>query len=391
MIPKRIRIAILLLFTLPYVGCQSGRKNDIPNGEDSQRSGKRIVAERVLVQGQDKIGYLRKMGSFNVEKPDEGLYFSGTGPSFDILPDRIVFMDIKQYKFYIFDFKGELLKTGGSHGQGPGEFQTPLSVSFLNDGAFSVFEQYPCRIIHFDKNGVYEKEEMVKLGKLERTVIPRGAFLGLNNVWYLKLLQMSGNSYSQIIFALNGSLDGGNVLYKTPSYSFEDKQFSTPYTASTFDVSASGDIALTFRYVDKIELTIVHPDETIIKFSKPFNPIPRDHEVVAEIEKRLAKSSGSRAHDKDMAFRYESSIRQLQFDKKGRLWILSPTETGQYAIYVLQPDDNCLIKVTAPIQARHAVFRVKDNNLVVLGATPDERSLLRAYLYEIQDASVPGK
>lgn len=387
MFVRKIPIAVLLLLTLPHWGCNSGKKNHSLNEKDSQLAGQRVVAERVLVQGGDNIGYLRKMGSFNVENPDEGLYFSGSGPSFDISADRIVLLDAKQRKFYIVNYKGELLKTGGSHGQGPGEFQTPLSICYLDDGSFSVFEQYPSRVIHFDRNGVYEKEQPVRFGKLERTAIPRGAFWGLNKVWYIKLLEMSGDSYRQLIFALNGSLDGGTVLYKMPSYSFEDKRFSIPYTASTFDVSASGDLALTFRYVDKIELTIVHPDGTTVKLSKPFDPIPRDHEEVAEIEARLAKSSGSSVRGKDMAFRYKPSIRQLQFDDKGRLWLLSPTDTGQYAIYVLKPGENHLVKVTSPIRVKQPTFRIKSNNLVILGATPDEQSLLTAYVYKIPDAN----
>ncbi len=68
-------------------------------------------------------------------------------------------MDRTNSRIVVFDANGQFLRSMGSSGGGPGEFQSPASFSVSPDGAVAVFDFGKGNLVRFDAEGGIEVEQ----------------------------------------------------------------------------------------------------------------------------------------------------------------------------------------------------------------------------------------
>ncbi len=72
-------------------------------------------------------------------------------------------LDPENARIVVFDAGGEFVRSMGSRGGGPGEFQTPASFSVSPEGAVAVFDFGKASLVRFDKNGEVDDEQSFPL------------------------------------------------------------------------------------------------------------------------------------------------------------------------------------------------------------------------------------
>lgn len=79
-----------------------------------------------------------------------------------------VILDILAETILVFDKKGKFIRQLGSRGKGPGEYLHPTAFTIDRDSnEIVVHDDYTSKIIHYDKDGVLKREEMMKYSFLQ--------------------------------------------------------------------------------------------------------------------------------------------------------------------------------------------------------------------------------
>lgn len=134
--------AVIILLAILSVACGGGR-------EDAARAAPGIAGPDTLVLAmKDTIG---------LEMGDSAYVFGmileaghGTG-------GEIVVLDMQRSCLSIYSPEGDFLRSVGSPGPGPGEFQVPINFAVMSDGGFAVADAMAGNISFFGPDGEYTR------------------------------------------------------------------------------------------------------------------------------------------------------------------------------------------------------------------------------------------
>jgi len=366
-VKSRVKIISIALFMSVFAAYVSGGGRNT-EWERTVETENNIAENNIILE---LVGHLGE-----IEGGDENSWFYH--PS-DITGDsegNLYVLDGGNHRVQKFDSQGKYLMTFGRSGQGPGEFQLPLSIDIGEDGDIFIADWHNCRLEVFSSQGKYIRS--IKL----KTPVPRIRLLhsgeiaimnprvGRDNSSYeeskdrskpflplIKIIDESSNVLRKFgegtIFKIFPLINGGNRL--------------------VFTNDDDDNIYLTFLFQNRIERFT--PDgKLVFKTSRP---------VPDEMHHRTAKMSNV----------YTGITRGIGVDSQDRIWIitctrrptkeeippegLKLTETDRYRLDVI--GSNGAFLKSFPLHHFCDDMRIIDDKIYIL----DQNRSMRFYIYKI--------
>jgi len=122
-----------------------------------------------------------------------------------VVGDRIYIADTNNFRVQIFDYEGNPVKTFGSRGEKPGQFQFPYGIAGDSKGNIYVADLYKGSVSKFDQDGKFlglfaEKEESDKLFKAPAGIAIRDDLIYITDVQLhsLRVFDLNGKLVKQI-------------------------------------------------------------------------------------------------------------------------------------------------------------------------------------------------
>ncbi|MFZ5516664.1 MAG: 6-bladed beta-propeller [Candidatus Zhuqueibacterota bacterium] len=298
---------------------------------------------------------------------------------------NIYLLDFTACHVLVFDKTGELIKTIGRKGQGPGEFTYPMSISIVGPDTFFVAQANPNRFTFFNFQGEHIKDF---------TLVFTGTFTKARLFSPGKLI------YSKSEFSMKGeksfmklSLNTRDIGQENDAVFFETEkemdfmrtkkvsQKSTPTLLWTFDKSGS-----VYAVDDVFDYKIKVADcagEVFRLIVKKFSPVKKTKEEVEKEMKQFDEIQERMGVQID--FDYETSpeksiISTLLTDEKGRLWVITPEDAPKdgMAFDVFNSDGKFLNKIKIESMKPGNLF-IKGNHLYSIYRDEDELSKFARY------------
>jgi len=135
---KPVSIILLLVLALILAGCQETSAVNVPDEEEA-------VIPVDTITAVDSIGILMGDSCYTIGAIADFTMFPGKQP---VILDRIKGI------VSIFDSTGVFVSSFGGLGEGPGEFQSPMSLIRLSSGIILVMDRY-AKVVSFDSRGEY--------------------------------------------------------------------------------------------------------------------------------------------------------------------------------------------------------------------------------------------
>lgn len=258
--------------------------------------------------------------------------------TFDSWPDgRLVLLDASEGRFVLADPADGSLREGGRFGQGPGEFQKPITIAAREDG-FTVFERLPPRLIRFNRDGLFEDAVPVQLqgdGAVMRAVSCDG------NRWLVQVRLLGGSAVRDVVEVIDAAGESTGVLYRGPGFTLADKVLGKPGVGITFD--GSGDrYILAPREVSCFRLILIPGIEADpVAVESDWEPVPFPPDIQNKREEQLKGLATTT--DYGDAFRYRAAISQVVMDGDGQIWCLIPAGETDDALRVLSADGRSIL------------------------------------------------
>ncbi len=325
-----------------------------------------------------KLEFIGHLGE--IEGEDENYLFYKPEDIAGDSEGNLYVLDAGNHRVQKFDNKGKHLTTFGRSGQGPGEFQRPLSIDIGKDGNIYIADWYNCRLEVFSSQGEYLRSiklltpvhriRLLKSGEIA-IMNPR---VGRENSSYeestdgskpflplIKIIDESGKIRRKfgegIIFKTFPLVNGGNRLI--------------------FTTDDDDNIYLTLLFQNRIE-KFTSEGKLVFQTSRPV-PDEMDHRGTNKPNVYILISLG------------------IDVDSQGRIWIItvarrpnkeerSPagkglTETDRYRLDVL--DSKGTFLKSFPLTHFCNDMRIIDDKIYIL----DLSRTMRFYVYKISENS----
>ncbi|MBM3310700.1 MAG: 6-bladed beta-propeller [Candidatus Aminicenantes bacterium] len=249
----------------------------------------------------------------DIDAENEGFAFNI--PS-DVVIDagqNIYILDSGNHRIQKFDFKGEFIGTIGRKGQGPGEFDYPRSIDIDGDGNLLVCDSGLRKAIFLDSRGRekhslrFPKETITQIRYLRSGDIAAGVYAQTR-------LEEKKNSLSKMMkfYTKDGALRtefAESVDYGIGTSNLYGNLFQ-------FALDKDENICLSFDFQNRIEK--YSPEGTLLWKADRFLPFSTNIVEEGKIERDSKSVTISGA-------RFNRCSLGIAVDKKGRIWVLTPT------------------------------------------------------------------
>jgi len=367
-VKSRVKIISIVIFLSALTVLVSG---------DGKTEWERMIeTEKEVADNNIKLEFVGHLGEMDSE--DENYMFYRPCDIAGDSEGNLYVLDGGNHRVQKFDNKGKHLKTFGHSGQGPGEFQLPLSIDIDEDGNVYIADGHNCRLEVFSSQGKYLRS--IKL----MTPVPRIRLLssgeiaimnprvGRDNSRYeestdgrkpfLSLIKIIDESFKVIrkfgegiIFKIFPLINGGNRLL--------------------FTNDDDDNIYLTFLFQNRIE-KFTSEGKLVFKTNRP---------VPDEMHHRTAKMSNV----------YTGISRGIGVDSQDRIWIITCTrrpikeeippeglsliETDRYRLDVIR--SNGAFLKSFPLSHFCDDMRIIDDKIYIL----DQNRSMRFYIYRMSE------
>jgi DNA-binding beta-propeller fold protein YncE len=336
----------------------------------------RIEIENEVVDNNIKLEFIGHLGEIDGE--DENYLFYRPCDIAGDSEGNLYVLDAGNHRVQKFDNKGKHLKTFGRSGQGPGEFQWPLSIDIDEDGNVYVADWRNCRLEIFSSHGEYLRSIKLMTPVHRIRLLSSGEIaimnprVGRENSSYeestdgskpflslIKIIDESGKVTRKfgegVIFKIFPLVNGGNRL--------------------VFTKDDDDNIYLTLLFQNRIE-KFTPEGKLVFQTSRP---------VPDEMHHRTAKKPNV----------YVLISQGIDVDSLGRIWTitvtrrankeeLSPagkglTETDRYRLDVL--DSKGAFLKSFPLTHFCEDLRIIDDKIYIL----DQKRTMRFYIYKMSE------
>lgn len=202
----------------------------------------------------------------------------------DIAVDKaghIYTLDPKDVKIRVFDAQGELIRTFGRRGQGPGELQGPGSIRIWPNGRIVIFDVLLQRFNIFDKKGNFQRSI-----KAERLPIGVVKLDSRGNIYQAQITRESPQSETIRLVRYDSSLNQ-KVIYHTQTRKIERRVLSLYSPGYYFDLS--NDDYFFWIFSPQYVVHIVDSQGKIIKkIIRQYKPRPIDRRERTKLMKKWA-------------------------------------------------------------------------------------------------------
>ena len=217
------------------------------------KEGVRIIHnEKGGVWGKDlkvSLQLLRTLGGIDVE--DENLAFNSPEDMAMDTEERIYILDSGNHRIQIFSSKGKYLRTIGRLGQGPGEFQHPLSIDIDSRGYLYILGRWNNRIQVLTPEGKAEKTTLLitdRSGKVRCVKPGLMAMGGITGIAWVRAKEMEYPKLMQVL-----DLEGNVKQEFGEMHDFRNRLGTVFANWINFDVDRESSFYLSFTHQNRIE------------------------------------------------------------------------------------------------------------------------------------------
>jgi hypothetical protein len=187
---------------------------------------------------------------------------------------RINVVDARNFRVQVFDPSGKYIRTIGRQGQGPGEFEMPMSVFFGGQAGYThVLDRFR-RVNHFDDKGVYIRSAMFD-------GVAISCFPDAGSGFIAVLLGGSDEELTSFhsLSRINGEGKTQSVLARFPYTLYMERREgatlsrSTGYEMSLYAAPLPGN-SLVYGYSKDYEFVVLGPDDKKLLVIRADEPRP---------------------------------------------------------------------------------------------------------------------
>ena len=262
-----IFIAILFSF-LVFFGCSKGEKAEGPEGwrgkVDYEEGVKTVKNPDEPLYGEAQF-VLEEDLSIGREDDENYLFYRALDIAVDSL-DNIYVLELGNCRIQKFDKNGNYLLTIGKKGQGPVEFERPITV-LLDDETGDIYVRDGVKVKIFDQTGNHQRDILLKY-------IPFDLFIDVDRkIWG----KFSINTDTGRVMSFIKFNEKGDVLKNIAAF---------PYKL-TFARLKSAVVALSHGFIYDISISKIDDDTYIYGYSKEYalNVIDRNAGLLFKIQK----------------------------------------------------------------------------------------------------------
>jgi hypothetical protein len=267
------------------------------------------------------------------------------------------------------DPQGDLLKSFGRHGQGPGEFQSPGFIKVMPDGAIAVVDDIGHKLVRFDKDGTFLGEDRINV--LPEITVPSVDSQG-------GIVAMLMEEGERLALSMNRILPGLRETIR-----FAEKETRRIFDGSTLDLyvpqfrfALTGNDHIVWGFQNDYLLNISNLDGKILrKIRKDYDLIPITE---ADFRARLKDAFQGRSAPQNITPVHPPHywpFSLLIADEKGRILARTPAKSPDGKMkYDLFDEEG---KFVASIGLGGFAVRWKDDRLFVLEESPETGQVLR--------------
>ena len=228
---------------------------------------------------------------------------------------NIYVLDAGNFRIQKYSPEGNYLDTYGRRGQGPGEFENPVSIDIDSDGNISVADQGNNRVIVLSPEG-----RELRTFKFGSTVTPF-RFLNSGEIVtgiitcgiVIRPIQQYNSIRKSAVFIFN--VEGELIKTFCEQHDFEDNYTNTVGNSIYFALSNNDNIFLTFAYQNRIE-KYTADGECIFSADRPLN---FEIDVTQRSELRISPDGSVYVQLPEMKFVSTS----IGVDYNDRVWVMT--------------------------------------------------------------------
>ncbi len=278
--------------------------------------------------------------------------------------EHIYVLDSKEKHVLVFDGTGQLLRTFGRAGQGPGEFRSPLTIGLTNRDEI-VIEDFRSHLAYFSTDGEFIRNlPMTKTGVSRISLDSHGNILGI-------VIMRDKESPRYELQKFDPEMNPVHALDSTPTPSASNEGF-IPFKGSiyyTFDK----DDRVVCGIPDRYEIKIFDAEGNLAK------KITRDYDPLEITEEEKKEAEEETPQGIKLAIpKYHNAYQWIMTDDEGRIFVMTQERAPEgkgYCHDVFDSEGRYLAKI--PLEFRP--FLIKKNKFYTVMENEDGFHLVKRY------------
>ena len=371
---SKLGILLMLLFSAMHILC--GKQESEWEGTIEEQNG------IIIVKNPDNPIYKRNILILEEElslgkKQGEKEYMFTRIMSIDIDQDENIYvLDKASMEIRVFNKKGKFLRSFGSRGQGPGEFQNPQFMQILNNQEMIVWDPLSRRFLVFSLVGEYLRQ--ISTARLASPLNPvkwdrRGNLI----TFIIPPPVMGGPELVKLNEKFVHLMTIGRIEKDNSYPKREFKVMSPGLSCAVFK-----DDSVIWGNSKKYELQILNPEgklsRKILRYCKPVKITERTRK---ELEEDYSRSSVGKLKFKPIFPRHYPFFQDISVDEEGRIFILTFESPGKeerfYYLDIFDSEGRYIGK--APIKRRMSGLFWKKKKLYIIERDEEGFNTVKRY------------
>lgn len=331
----------MFVLAFSFLVLSYGQQKDKWQGTNEEVDGVTLVKNPLEpIYGEDVLELDEELIIGEAEGREEYMFSRVTSVAVDGL-ENIYVLDLLEANIKVFDKDGKYLKTIGKKGQGPDEFQSPISIIItpqdeilVNDG-----RARQLKFFSLEGNQIRQISSAKHLGFMGPRVDSTGGIIaGVGS--------MGEDSFIRSIKKFTEELEEKFTLSTVEFSRFTD---INPFSPRQYWVVNKSD-QIIWAFPNKYEFHVVNPDGTLVKtIMKEYTPVPVTKEDKDKWLKTIYGGEQNVPSDVKIAWNeHQCAFQHISIDEQDRIFIQTfetEDETGKHCYDVFDSEGKCITRL----------------------------------------------